>query len=84
MLYSRAEGHLCLAQVRFYRGELDEAERLCAAALELVSGTESRDSLLYLGALYIEALRLCPRTARKVFLPKKSRSCPKVGAATLA
>ncbi len=56
MLYSRFEGHRCLAEVRFRRGEFDEAERLCAAASELVSETESRVSRLWLGPLYIEVL----------------------------
>ena len=36
--------------------ELDEAERLCAEADELVSPTESRVSRLWLGPLYIEVL----------------------------
>jgi hypothetical protein len=56
LLYSRFEGRRCLAAVRFRRGEFDEAERLCAAASELVSGTESRLSRLLLGPLYIETL----------------------------
>jgi tetratricopeptide (TPR) repeat protein len=54
--YSRFEGYRCLAEVRFRRGEFDETERLCAAASELVSGTESRLSRLWLGPLYIEVL----------------------------
>ncbi len=56
LLYSRFEGHRCLAEVHFRRGEFDEAERLCAAASTLVSGTESRVSCLWLGPLYIEVL----------------------------
>jgi tetratricopeptide (TPR) repeat protein len=56
LVYSRFEGRRCLAAVRFRRGEFDEAERLCAAASELVSGTESRLSRLWLGPLFIEAL----------------------------
>ena len=56
LLYSRFEGHRCLADVRFRRGEFDEAERLCAAAAELVSETESRVSRLWLGPLYMEVL----------------------------
>ncbi|MCI0665089.1 MAG: AAA family ATPase, partial [Acidobacteria bacterium] len=56
LLYSRFEGQRCLAEVRFRRGELDEAERLCAAASELVSETDSRVSRLWLGPLYIEVL----------------------------
>jgi hypothetical protein len=42
--------------VRLARGEAEEAERLCAEALELVSSTESRVSRLWLGPLYIESL----------------------------
>jgi hypothetical protein len=56
LLNPRFEGHRCLAEVRFRRGELDEAERLCAAASELVSATESRVSRLWLGPLYVEVL----------------------------
>ena len=56
LLYSRFEAHRCLAEVRFRRGELDEAERLCTAAERLVSGTESRVSQLWLGPLYIEVM----------------------------
>ncbi len=56
LLYSRFECHRCLAEVRFRRGEFDEAQRVCAAASELVSGTESRVSRLWLGPLYIEVL----------------------------
>jgi hypothetical protein len=56
LIYSRFEGLRCLAAVRFRRGEFDEAERLCAAASELVSGTESRLSRLWLGPLFIETL----------------------------
>ncbi len=54
LIYSRFEAHRCLAEVRFRRGELDEAESLCVAASELVSGSESRVSKLWLGPLYIE------------------------------
>ena len=56
LLYSRFEGHRCLADVRFRRGELDEAERVCAAALALVSETESRVCQLWLGPLYMDVL----------------------------
>ena len=56
LLYSRFEGHRCLAYVHFRRGELDEAERWCANAQELVSNTESRVSRLWLGPLYLEVL----------------------------
>ncbi len=56
LLYSRFVCHRCLAEVRLHRGEVDEAERLCAAASDLVSETESRVSRLWLGPLYIEVL----------------------------
>jgi tetratricopeptide (TPR) repeat protein len=56
LLYTRFEAHRCLAEVRVRRGELDEAERLCAAALDLVSPTESRVCQLWLGPLYIDVL----------------------------
>jgi hypothetical protein len=42
--------------VRLARGEAEEAERLCAEALELVSSTESRVSRLWLGPIYLESL----------------------------
>jgi tetratricopeptide (TPR) repeat protein len=56
LIYSRAEARRCLAHVHFRRDELDEAERLCAEILELVSATESRVSRLWLGPLYIQVL----------------------------
>jgi tetratricopeptide (TPR) repeat protein len=56
LLYSRTEGHRCLAHVHLRRGELKEAERICEAELELVKGTESRISRLWLGPVYIETL----------------------------
>jgi len=56
LIYTRFEGRRCLAEVRFRRGEFDEAERLCVTASELASGTESRLSRLWLGPLFIEAL----------------------------
>ncbi|HWO01835.1 MAG TPA: hypothetical protein VNS63_21450, partial [Blastocatellia bacterium] len=56
LLYSRFEAHRCLADVRFRRGELHQAERLCSAISDLVSETESRVSQLWLGPLYIEVL----------------------------
>ncbi|MGH9968424.1 MAG: protein kinase domain-containing protein [Pyrinomonadaceae bacterium] len=56
LLYSRFESLRCLTEVRFRRGEVDEAERLCEVAVELVCGTESRVSRLWLGPLYIEVL----------------------------
>lgn len=56
LLYSRAEGRRTLAHVRLALGEAEEAERLCAEALELVSASESRVSRLWLGPIYIESL----------------------------
>ena len=56
LLYSHFEALRSLAQVRFRRNELEEAERLCRQADELVAPTESRVSKLCLGPLYIEVL----------------------------
>jgi tetratricopeptide (TPR) repeat protein len=56
LLYSRFEGHRCLAEVRFRRGELDEAERVCAVIAELLSETDSRVCKLWLGPLYMDVL----------------------------
>jgi tetratricopeptide (TPR) repeat protein len=56
LLYSHFEALRCLADVRFRRGELAEAEEVCREADELVSPTESRVSRLWLGPLYIEVL----------------------------
>jgi ATP/maltotriose-dependent transcriptional regulator MalT len=56
LLYSHFEALRCLAEVHLRRNELDEAERLCEEATELVSPTESRVSRLWLGPLYIEVL----------------------------
>jgi tetratricopeptide (TPR) repeat protein len=55
--YLRCDARRCLAHVRFRRGELDEAERLCAELMELVSATESRIIRLWLGPLYIQVLK---------------------------
>jgi len=56
LLYSRFEGHRCLAEVRRQRGELDEALAVCVKTYDLVSKTESRVSQLWLGPLYIGVL----------------------------
>ena len=56
LVYSRAEARRCLAHVQFRRGELNEAERLCAETLELVEKTQSRIIRLWLGPLYIEVV----------------------------
>ena len=55
-MYSHFEALRCFAEVRFRRGEIEEAEQLCRQAEELVSPTESRVSRLWLGPLYIEVL----------------------------
>jgi tetratricopeptide (TPR) repeat protein len=56
LVYSRAEGHRALGHVRFRRGELDEAEQICAAAMAFLADTESRVSRLWLGPVYIETV----------------------------
>jgi tetratricopeptide (TPR) repeat protein len=56
LLYSHFEALRCMAEVRFRRGEVDEAEQLCRQADELVSPTESRVSRLWLGPLHIDIL----------------------------
>ncbi len=69
LLYSQFESLRSLAVVHFRRAtatsvadtetsqrELDEAERLCVAATDLVAPTESRVSRLWLGPLYIRVL----------------------------
>jgi tetratricopeptide (TPR) repeat protein len=56
LVYTRFEGHRCLVEVRYRRGEFDEAERLCAAAYNFISKTESRVCHLWLGPLYFDVL----------------------------
>ncbi len=56
LLYTHFEALRCLAEVRFRRDELVEAEEVCRQADELVSPTESRVSQLWLGPLYIDVL----------------------------
>ena len=64
LLYSRAEARRVLGHVRFRRGELEEAERVCAEAMSIVADTESKVSRLWLGPVYIETvLALGKRTA---------------------
>ena len=63
LLYSRFEGHRCLAEVRRQRGELDEAEAVCVKAFDVVSKTESRVSRLWLGPVYIGILLESAKTA---------------------
>jgi hypothetical protein len=63
LLYSRFDAHRCLAEVRFRRGELGDAERLCAATDEFIRDTESRVSQLWLGPLYIDVLLAAAKQA---------------------
>ena len=66
LIYSRFEGRRCLAMVHFRRGELVEAERICAEAFQLISQTESRVSSLWLGPLYIDVLLAAAEVAESV------------------
>ena len=56
LLYTHFEALRCLAEVRYRRDELAEAEDVCRQAHELVSPTESRVSQLWLGPLFIKVL----------------------------
>ena len=56
LLYTHFESLRCMAEVHLHRQELDEAERLCREADELVSPTESRVSRLWLGPLHMDVL----------------------------
>ena len=56
LLYSHFEALRCMAEVRFRRGEIAEAEQLCRQADELISPTDSRVTRLWLGPLHIEIL----------------------------
>lgn len=56
LFYMRSDSRRCLGLVRWLRGELDEAEEMCAAADQLIRSTESRVSQLWLGPLYLEVL----------------------------
>lgn len=56
LVYTRFEAHRCLATVQLRRGEIAEAERLCAAISSFVAPTESRVCKLWLGPLYMEVL----------------------------
>lgn len=56
LFYMRYYSRRCLAAVRARRGELEEAEQMCAAAYELIRGTESRVSHLWLGPVYLDVL----------------------------
>jgi tetratricopeptide (TPR) repeat protein len=63
LLYTSFEGHRCLAEVRFRRAELDEAERICALTANLISRTESRVCHLWLGPLYMDVLMAAAKQA---------------------
>jgi len=69
LLYSRFEGHRCLAEVHFRRGELDEAERVCATTAELLSGTDSRVCQLWLEPLYMDVFLAQAREADNAMEP---------------
>jgi tetratricopeptide (TPR) repeat protein len=63
LLYTHFEALRGLADVHFkralsgmYEGELDEAERVCRRAEELIEPTESRVSRIWLGPLFIQVL----------------------------
>ncbi|HEY5838633.1 MAG TPA: protein kinase [Pyrinomonadaceae bacterium] len=56
LFYMRFESRRCLAIVYARRGELDEAEKICFSAAELVGPTESRISQLWLGPVYLDVL----------------------------
>jgi ATP/maltotriose-dependent transcriptional regulator MalT len=56
LIYSHFEALRCLAEVHFRRNELDEAQRICNEAEELLAPTESRLSRLWLGPLHIQVL----------------------------
>ena len=66
LLYSHFEALRCLAEVRFRRAELDEAEEVCRQAHEFVSPTESRVSQLWLGPLHIEVLLVAQKHSEAV------------------
>jgi hypothetical protein len=84
LIYSRCDAHRCLAEVRFRRGEIDEAERICAAASELVSGTESRVCRLWLDPLYIEVLIAAMRRAESERKPGEAAAKRKLAMEQLA
>ena len=56
LVYTYFESLRCTAEVHRLRNELDEAERICRQADELVSRTESRVSRLWLGPLHMDVL----------------------------
>lgn len=74
LLYSRAEGHRALGHVRFRRGELDEAERICAAAKAFLAETESMVSRLWLGPVYIETVLALSKRSAAEDKPEEARA----------
>jgi len=56
LLYLRTEAHRGLAHVRFRRGEIDEAIRLCETVHGLLEGKDAKVSRLWMGPLHVEAL----------------------------
>jgi tetratricopeptide (TPR) repeat protein/predicted Ser/Thr protein kinase len=84
LLYSRFEGRRCLAMVHFRRGELDEAERLCAEAHQLISDTDSRVTKLWLGPLYIDVLLAVAERAESDGKPDEAAAKRKLAAELLA
>jgi len=56
LFYMRFESRRCLALVHVHRGELDQAEQVCASARDLIAPTESRLSQLWLGPVYLNVL----------------------------
>jgi tetratricopeptide (TPR) repeat protein len=84
LVFSRFEGHRCLAEVRFRRSEFDEAERLCAAAAEFLLGTESRVSRLWLGPLYIDVLLTVSKRAEAEGKPDEAAAKHHLAAEHLA
>jgi len=66
LLYTHFEALRCLAEVRFRRAELEEAEQLCRQAHEFVAPTDSRVTQLWLGPLYIEVLLAAQKRSEAV------------------
>ena len=56
LIYTHFEAIRCLAEVRFYRNEFEEAERVCREAEEFIAPSDSRVCRLWLGPQHIEVL----------------------------
>jgi eukaryotic-like serine/threonine-protein kinase len=56
LVFMRTEARRALAHVRFRRGDVNEALRLCEEVLALTEGSEPRVSRLMLGPLHVDAL----------------------------